>query len=627
MLSVGDILKARYRIDSFLGRGGMADVYLAFDLRRQTHLAIKVLREDLAEDPEFVRRFQREGEALARLDHPYVVRFYAFEVDGPVAFIVMDYVPGSTLRRRLSEAQGPLPLDEVTHILRQVAAALQYAHNEGYIHRDVKPGNIMLREDGAALLSDFGIVRAAETTTMTMGPVGTPAYMSPEQIQGREVTPQTDIYSLGVVLFEMVTGRRPFSGEEGTGTNTIERVRYAHLHLAPPDPRSLNKELPEGASQVILRALAKEPARRWSDAMSLVRGREDALGLGHEAVVGGRTAVAVPSKPSTGPVTPRDGAVRVVQPGGAQGAVVAGHVRARQPWLAVAGVVGVVIVALIALLMIMPPARPKPGPTAGPVPTVPTPTPSTAPTPDVNATAIALVTQIARQTGAVETAVAAAVARTADVNTATAARAASVTVAARQTANAAQNATSTAESARRAEEASSLKTREAEQAAATAYWAERTATAAAETATREAQLASTAAVSSRQTDQARQQTAVAYQTSIAQPRIRCFEARRRHWEKSQAGGGEIAGIIYDRNGARFSGAQVHLYIKASNLEWYLRPAADGIYTFCCLAFSANNLHVVELTGSNIITTRTYEFYINNFNQNKVLVDFYEVSCP
>ena len=162
MLTVGDILKQRYRIDSFLGRGGMADVYLAFDLRRQTHLAIKVLREDLAEDPESVRRFQREGEALARLDHPFVVRFYAFEVDSPLAFIVMDYVPGSTLRRRLSDIRGPLPLEEVTQILRQVGAALQYAHNEGYIHRDVKPGNVMLREDGAALLSDFGIARGRD---------------------------------------------------------------------------------------------------------------------------------------------------------------------------------------------------------------------------------------------------------------------------------------------------------------------------------------------------------------------------------------------------------------------------------------------------------------------------------
>lgn len=238
----------------------------------------------------------------------------------------------------------------------------------------------------------------------------------------------------------------------------------------------------------------------------------------------------------------------------------------------------------------------------------------------------------------------------AQAETATAAARATGTVAAEQTAE--THATGTAEAVRQAETRSAQETasavavaatqaarstvtavaqesatREAARNATATYQARRTATAAAQTATRAAQLALTAAVFSRQTEQARQKTAVAYQTSIAQPRIRCFEARRRHWEKSQAGGGEIAGIIYDRNGGRFSNAQVHLYIKASNLEWYLRPAADGIYTFCCLAYSMHNLHVVELVGNNVSTTRTYEFYINDLNQNKVLVDFYEVPCP
>src|SRR5512136_659361 len=140
----GTILRKTYRLDRLLGRGGMADVYLAFDLHRQANVAIKVLRDDLAEDPEFVRRFAREAEALARLDHPNIVRFYSFERQGATAFIVMDFVPGTTLQRRLAEATGPdqrqaaagLPPQETTAVLRQVGAALQYAHNQGYIHRD-----------------------------------------------------------------------------------------------------------------------------------------------------------------------------------------------------------------------------------------------------------------------------------------------------------------------------------------------------------------------------------------------------------------------------------------------------------------------------------------------------------
>jgi|GEM_PF-1297053 len=273
----GTILRNRYRLEHLLGRGGMADVYLVFDLRRHVHVAVKVLREDLAEDPEFVRRFEREAEALARLEHPNVVRFYSFEWQGPEAFIVMDYVPGTTLRRRLMEAGGPLPLEEATRIVRQVGAALQYAHREGYIHRDIKPGNVMLRQDGTALLSDFGIARAAEGATATMGAAGTPAYMSPEQILGREVDHRTDIYSLGIVLFEVLTGRRPFLGEAGTGTTTIERIRYEHLHQPPPDPRRFNKTMPPAVVDAIMRCIAKWPEERWPDIVSLMRAWEEAV--------------------------------------------------------------------------------------------------------------------------------------------------------------------------------------------------------------------------------------------------------------------------------------------------------------------------------------------------------------
>ena len=168
MIESGAILCGRYRVARLLGRGGMADVYLAADSLRQANVAVKVLREDLAEEPEFRRRFAREAEALAKLDHPNIVRFYSFETDGPLATIVMDYVPGErTLRTRLVESGGPLPLSEVTEVLHQAGSALQFAHRQGFVHRDIKPANIMLKPDGTVLLADFGIARAMEATTAT----------------------------------------------------------------------------------------------------------------------------------------------------------------------------------------------------------------------------------------------------------------------------------------------------------------------------------------------------------------------------------------------------------------------------------------------------------------------------
>ncbi|MHB0875010.1 MAG: protein kinase domain-containing protein [Anaerolineae bacterium] len=297
----GVVLRGRYQLLRLLGRGGMAEVYLALDTMRQTEVAVKILREDLAEDPQFLQRFQREAEALSRLDHPNVVRFYSFERQGSTAFIVMDYVPGTTLRGRLSEAGEALPIEEITAILKQVTSALYYAHSQGYIHRDIKPGNIMLRDDGRALLSDLGIARATETSTMTMGPLGTPAYMSPEQILGRAVDARTDVYSLGIVLYEMSTGHRPFSGDMGTGTSTADRVRDEHLHMLPQDPRRLNPALPEGAARVIQKALAKDPAERWQDAIALAKAWVQAVEQEARFSAAPTVVGPVPSRPITPP--------------------------------------------------------------------------------------------------------------------------------------------------------------------------------------------------------------------------------------------------------------------------------------------------------------------------------------
>ena len=300
----GALLCGRYRLQQSVGRGGMADVYLAFDNKRQAQVAVKILREDLAEDPDFVRRFRREAEALARLDHPNIVRFYGFEQDGPVAFIVMDYIEGATLRRQLLDQHGPLEIKTLTSILRDLCGALHYAHLNGVVHRDLKPGNVMLKRDGKALLTDFGIARAGAAVTMTAPIMGTPPYMSPEQCEGAEPDARSDIYSLGVLLFEMATGRRPFTGDEPglTETGTPARIQEAHLRMPPPEPRSLNPKLPAAASAVILRALAKRPADRWPDAVSLREAWEAAVGL-----AGGATAAAVTLTKTTGRPTPQAG--------------------------------------------------------------------------------------------------------------------------------------------------------------------------------------------------------------------------------------------------------------------------------------------------------------------------------
>ncbi len=258
-------LRERYRIEELIGRGGMAEVYKAWDLRRQHHVAIKVMRADLADDLEFLRRFKREAEALSALSHENIVRFHSFERDGHLAFIVMDYVEGTTLQRRIREAEGqPLPLGEVLLIAKQVCAALHYAHSENVLHRDVKPGNIMLRADGTVLVADFGIAKAADSATVTTVMPGTPAYMSPEQCRSEPLDARADLYSLGILIYEMLAGRRPFVGETQAVTgSTREKIRWEQLHADPPRLRAFNPEVPRGVDVIVRMALAKERDARW----------------------------------------------------------------------------------------------------------------------------------------------------------------------------------------------------------------------------------------------------------------------------------------------------------------------------------------------------------------------------
>jgi serine/threonine-protein kinase len=301
---VGQTLKGRYHVQALLGHGGMADVYKAWDSYRQYHVAIKVMREDLAEDPEFARRFQREAGALAQLAHENIVRFYSFEQEDLTAFIVMDYIEGITLRTEIARARGPLPLAQALAVTGQVCAALHYAHAMGVLHRDIKPANIMLRSDGRVLLSDFGIAKVADATTATSVIPGTPAYMSPEHCLSQRLDARADIYSLGVVVYEMLAGRRPFSGDSpaaGTGS-TAERIRWEHLYAPVPPLRQFNPSLSPELEAAVMRALEKDKERRWPSVLAFWQALSAATA----------TADTLPLAKPTPP--PASAATRTVQP-------------------------------------------------------------------------------------------------------------------------------------------------------------------------------------------------------------------------------------------------------------------------------------------------------------------------
>ena len=271
----------QYQVLELLGEGGMARVYKVWDKVRSTHLALKLLHEDLAEDKIFIRRFQREAQTLERLQHPNIVRFYGLERQGIQAFIVVDFIDGFTLRTEVARMEGhAMSAGRIMEVMRPVCSALHYAHSQGIIHCDIKPANIMLSRNGTVLVSDFGIARVTEgTATMTMAGAGTPAYMAPEQIMGSAPSPQTDIYGLGVVLFEMLTGgERPFTGEKAKVTGTSgEKVRWEHINLSPLSPREFNKEVPLDLEAVVMKCLDKDPSRRYSSPMELLSALDKAL--------------------------------------------------------------------------------------------------------------------------------------------------------------------------------------------------------------------------------------------------------------------------------------------------------------------------------------------------------------
>jgi eukaryotic-like serine/threonine-protein kinase len=256
-LTVQALAEGRYRVEDVLGRGGMACVYLARDSELERPVAVKVLAEHLAGQPAFRDRFLREARLAAQLSHPNIVQVFDVGEEDGKPFIVMECVEGSTLADELKE-QGTLDSEDVVDLALQICGGLEHAHAAGLVHRDIKPQNLLLRPDGTVKIADFGIARAAETTRLTqMGSVlGTAAYLSPEQALGEEVTASADIYSLGCVLFELLTGRTPHVFK------TLPELVVKHREEAIQPLRELRPEVPERLEAAVMHSLARNPQYR-----------------------------------------------------------------------------------------------------------------------------------------------------------------------------------------------------------------------------------------------------------------------------------------------------------------------------------------------------------------------------
>ncbi len=266
----GTILDNRYQVLAFIGRGGMADVYSARDLKTNQAIALKFLRDDLAEDRIFRRRFRREAKVLERLRHPNIIAYHGFEESGDLAFIVAEYVDGESLRRKLRRLKNPLTIGQALGLLGQVCEALEYAHSVGIYHCDIKPANIIIERTGRILVADFGIARMAGVATATSMMPGTPAYMSPEQCRGGQVDQRTDVYALGVTLFEILTLERPFKGDTATiRGSTNERIRWEQMRRPAPSPRTLNPEIPLSVARQVRKAMSKKPSSRHQSVTEL----------------------------------------------------------------------------------------------------------------------------------------------------------------------------------------------------------------------------------------------------------------------------------------------------------------------------------------------------------------------
>jgi len=286
----------KYQIGERLGRGGMAEVYKAFHPTLERHVAIKVLHSFLSEGENFLARFRREAKAIAALDHPNIIQIYDIDTENEYYYMVMELVEGSTLKNRLAQSNIPLPISETVHIFRKIASALDYAHKQGMLHRDIKPANILLGKDDRVVLADFGIARILSDTqfTMTGALIGTPSYMSPEQGKGQSASPASDIYSLGILLYEMLTGKVPFDAD-----TPLEIIRQ-HVNAPLPLPRSIRKDIPRSLEKVVVKATEKDPRDRFTTVSEMIKAVNTALEESLENIMPQKTkAMSRKELPST----------------------------------------------------------------------------------------------------------------------------------------------------------------------------------------------------------------------------------------------------------------------------------------------------------------------------------------
>ena len=343
MVDTGTIIDGRYRVSARLGSGGMADVYLAEDMLLGRQVAVKLLHHRFAEDQEFVERFRREASSAAGLSHPNVVAvFDRGEWDGTY-YIAMEYLPGRSLKSVVRE-HGALDPNDAIDIVIQILLATRFAHRRGIIHRDIKPHNVILDEEGRAKVTDFGIARAgASDMTLTGSIMGTAQYLSPEQAQGHAVTESSDLYAVGVVLYELLTGSVPFEGESAV------TIALKQVSDEPVAPSVRNPEVSPALDGVVMRALAKEPAARFQSADEFIA----ALGQAREGIAPPPTPNGAPTAPTAmlvAPGAPVDGPA----PDERERRRTLKGTGRRALWLALAGALLAALVAVALLLLLSP---------------------------------------------------------------------------------------------------------------------------------------------------------------------------------------------------------------------------------------------------------------------------------
>jgi serine/threonine protein kinase len=294
---IGRSLSGRYQIESLLGQGGMSAVYKATDPNLKRVVAIKLIHPHLSNDPHFIQRFEEEATAVASLRHPNIVQVFDFNSDQGVYYMVLEFVPGETLHDRLQRltSQGrTLPIDEAIKFTLNICAALDYAHQRNIIHRDIKPANIMLDVYGQAILMDFGIVKLIGGTshTATGAVLGTARYISPEVIRSEPVDQRSDIYSLGITLYEMLSGKTPFQSDSAM------TLMMMHLNDPVPDPRSLRADIPASLVNILLKSLEKDRANRYQSVTEMAADLKRAL----TAIESDTTATPFPAAQSNQPI-------------------------------------------------------------------------------------------------------------------------------------------------------------------------------------------------------------------------------------------------------------------------------------------------------------------------------------